>query len=57
MGVFRKENMDIQEAVALEIARAENAKLQANLDYVAMMTDVEIPEEEQEIENGTFTEV
>lgn len=55
MGNFRKENMDIQEAVALENARAENEKLQANLDYVAMMTDIEIPTEEEEHE--PFTEI
>lgn len=27
---------------------AENAKLKANQDYIAMMTDVELPEESEE---------
>lgn len=51
---FRKENMDVPEAVALENTKAKNAKLQADLDYIAMMTDVEIPEEE---EHESFTEI
>ena len=35
-----------------EILKKENDKLQASLDYVAMMTDVTLPEEDKE--NGTF---
>lgn len=37
---------DAERANAVLKARAEKA--QANLDYVAMMTDVEIPTEEEE---------
>jgi|GEM_PF-3990067 len=37
---------DIRDKRALENAAAANATLKANLDYVAMMTDVEIPTEE-----------
>lgn len=35
-----------------EILKKENDKLHASLDYVAMMTDVTLPEEDKE--NGTF---
>lgn len=38
------------------LLKMENEKLKADLDYVSMMTDVEIPEEE-EYEDGTFSEV
>lgn len=35
-----------------EILKKENNKLHASLDYVAMMVDVTLPEEDKE--NGTF---
>lgn len=35
-----------------EILKKENDKLHASLDYVAMMTDVTLPDEDKE--NGTF---
>ena len=35
-----------------EILKKENDKLHASLDYLAMMTDVTLPEEYKE--NGTF---
>lgn len=38
----------------LALEEAKNEKLKANQDYIAMMTDVEIPEEE---EHEPFTEV
>ena len=31
----------------LALEEAKNEKLKANQDYIAMMTDVEIPEEEE----------
>lgn len=31
------------------ILKAENEKLKANLDYLSMMTDVELPEEEENV--------
>ena len=34
-----------------QILRGENTQLKAHLDYVAMMTDVYIPEKEQQEEN------
>ena len=37
-----------------QILKEEKEKLKADLDYVCMMTDVEIPEEE---EHEPFTEV
>ena len=36
---------DIRDKRALENAAATNATLKANLDYVAMMADVDIPPE------------
>ena len=47
--------MDLKEKATLENTTAEAAKNAANIDYIAMMTDVEIPTEEDE--NGTLTEV
>lgn len=38
--------------VELENLRAENARLKADMDYVAMMTDVEISNEEEGKEGG-----
>ena len=42
---------NIAEKRADERINADNTKLKANLDYVAMMTDVEIPTDENN--NGT----
>ena len=42
---------NIAEKRAAERINADNTKLKANLDYVAMMTDVEIPTDENN--NGT----
>lgn len=39
--------MNISDARALEDLKAQNEKLMANIDYVAMMADVEIPTEEE----------
>lgn len=41
-------NGSIQDKRALENAAATNATLKANLDYVAMMADVDIPTEGDE---------
>lgn len=43
-----KDNDIIMLEKKLEFERIKNAKLTANLDYVCMMTDVEIPEESEE---------
>ena len=41
---------NLKEEKEIEVLKAENATLQANLDYVAMMTDVNIPVDEVENE-------
>lgn len=48
--------MPIKERVALKQAQEQEEKNRANIDYVAMMCDVEIPTEE-DANNGTFTEI
>ena len=45
---------DIRDKRALENATATNATLKANLDYVAMMADVDIPTEG--VENNVVPE-
>lgn len=37
---------NLKEEKEIEMLKAENATLQAKLDYVAMMTDVDIPVDE-----------
>ncbi len=46
-----KKNKSIVETVEIERLRAENAKAKAMTDYIAMMTDVELPEESEANEN------
>lgn len=41
--------MSIRDARALEDLKAQNEKNIANIDYVAMMADIEIPTEEEEV--------
>lgn len=47
--------MDLHEKAMLENAEANTLVNAAKIDYIAMMTDVEIPTEEDE--NGTQPEV
>ena len=47
-------NGSIADKRALENANADNAALKANLDYVAMMADVDIPAEG--VENNVVPE-
>ena len=51
MEVIRNSNGNIAEKRATERINAENTKLKANLDYVAMMADIEIPTDEPEGQN------
>ena len=41
---------NLKEKKEIEVLKAENATLQAKLDYVVMMTDVDIPADEVENE-------
>lgn len=41
---------NLKEEKEIEVLKAENATLQAKFDYVAMMTDVDIPVDEVENE-------
>lgn len=47
--------MDLHEKAMLENADAATLRNAANIDYIAMMTDVEIPTEEDE--DGTQPEI
>ena len=49
--VIRKRSVTRMQ-VELDNLRAENARLKADMDYVAMMTDVEIEDDEEEREGG-----
>ena len=55
-GIFMSNDkyQELEENLRLrnEILKKENDKLHASLDYVAMMVDVTLPEEDKE--NGTF---
>lgn len=55
MSLVTRNKMDLHEKAILENAQADNAKNAANIDYIAMMADIEIPTEEDE--NGTQPEV
>ena len=47
MGIIRSTEQRLQDAMREnEALRAENARLQADLAYVAMMADVELDEED-----------
>lgn len=53
--LYRKNTMGIQEKAELEAAQLgvgklniSSEKMAANIDYIAMMADVELPEEEDE---------
>lgn len=55
--IYKRNTMGIHEKAKLEAAalgekqlQTENEKITANIDYIAMMTDVELPEEETEDE-------
>ena len=52
MALITKNKMDLHEKAMLENAEADNAKNAANIDYIAMMADIEIPTEEED-GNGT----
>lgn len=41
-----KRNVDIKQTRALDYAKGEAVRQQAQIDYIAMMTDVVIPTEE-----------
>lgn len=51
MSIFTRNKMDLHEKAMLENAEADNARNAANIDYIAMMVDVEIPTEEEENES------
>ncbi len=42
-----KIRQNLKEEKEIEVLKAENAMLHAQLDYVAMMTEVDIPIEEE----------
>ena len=42
---YIRHNIDLEQQMELEQLRSDNAKLSALLDYVAVMADVDIPEE------------
>lgn len=44
---FKKNFLGIKKAREVEDLRAENERLEADLEYVAMMTEVELEEEEE----------
>lgn len=48
MRIIHKNKDDIRNENLVKKLSNENEKLQADLDYVAMMTDVDIPTEEEE---------
>jgi UDP-N-acetylglucosamine transferase subunit ALG13 len=48
MGIYQKLNGNIQDKVDIENAQAQIAKQQAEIDYVAMMADVDILDDEAE---------
>ena len=45
---------NLQEQAETENSIAQNYKNKANIDYIAMMADIEIPTEDN---NGTFKEI
>lgn len=51
-----KNSMPIRERVALKQAQEQETKNKANIDYIAMMSDIDIPTEE-DIEDGTQSEI
>ena len=50
--MFMKKIPDIKQAQEVERLSAENAELKATVDYLAMMTDVDIVKEEQNVREG-----
>lgn len=46
MKLFEKKKMDPHTEKLIEVLTAENEELRANLDFVAVMADVEIPSED-----------
>ena len=53
MEVIINKEGNIREKRALEKSLADNATAKANIDYIAMMTEVDIPsEQEGDSENG-----
>lgn len=51
MALITKNKMDLAEKAALENATADAARNAANIDYLAMMADIEIPTEGGENES------
>lgn len=49
--LFTRIKMSVKDARALEDLKAQNERLMANIDYVAMMADVEIPTDEEDGKN------
>lgn len=47
--VFVKRRSDIAEMADIENALALSSNLRAMLDYVAMMADIELPEEDENV--------
>lgn len=47
MAEIKRSSMDLAQAKAIEVAIAEKDRLEARLEYIAMMSDIEIPEEEE----------
>lgn len=52
MALVNRNKMDLHEKAMLENAEADNVRNAANIDYIAMMADIEIPTEEEE-DDGT----
>ena len=55
MGIVRKRTLSPAEMACLENAEAQAEVNRANIDYIAMMTDVEISTEEEG--NGNESEI
>ena len=49
--IMRRRRMSPAECAELEFAQAKAAKNEANIEYIAMMTDVEL-EFDEEVEEG-----
>lgn len=51
MAILERNKMNLYEKSMLENASADAVRNAANIDYIAMMADIEIPTEEGEINN------
>lgn len=47
--LFHRNTMPIKDKATLENLQAENAKLQAEVEYLAMMADIDFGEENEDV--------